>query len=226
LRDLDRVCKAHNVKWTTTMRMLAVSMLAACATTTMPAAKGGPRGLRADEHQDLARQHDEHAKQSSRWPDATVADVYGLPWTRSWDAGGEHERVAAAHRGKADALHVAYDEACGDRPLTKVSISPLQRFAVGGWNTQTGVILYLDPSAGAPDRLIADMKCHRAWMMLADTGMDDCPLDLPGLKLDARGDAEGITVSIAITDPELVPELQRRAAHDLEAGARLRASAR
>jgi len=51
--------------------------------------------------------------------------------------------------------------------------------------------------------------------------MDDCPLDLPDIMLDARGDREGITVSIAVRDPKLVPELQRRTAHDLEAAAHL-----
>jgi hypothetical protein len=40
--------------------------------------------------------------------------------------------------------------------------------------------------------------------------------------LDARGDTNGITVSIVVRDPKLVTELQRRAAHDLEAAAQLR----
>jgi hypothetical protein len=61
--------------------------------------------------------------------------------------------------------------------------------------------------------------------MLSDAAMDDCPLDLPGLTLDVRGDDEGITVLIGIGDPKLVAELHRRAGHDLESGARLRASA-
>ena len=63
-------------------------------------------------------------------------------------------------------------------------------------------------------------------MMLADTGMDDCTLDLPGIQIDARGDLEGITVSIAIRDPMLAAELHRRAAHELESSARSRNPAR
>ena len=81
--------------------------------------------------------------------------------------------------------------------------------------------MYLSPDAGSPDRLLARMKCHRAAMMLAPSDMDDCPLDLPDIVLDARGDTEGITISIVARDPKLVPELQRRAAHDLEAAAQL-----
>jgi hypothetical protein len=33
----------------------------------------------------------------------------------------------------------------------------------------------------------------------------------------ARGDAEGIELTMTVDDPALVPELRRRAAHDLEA---------
>jgi hypothetical protein len=88
------------------------------------------------------------------------------------------------------------------------------------------VIIALGPEAGPPDRLVADMRCHRAWMMLGRTEMDDCPLDLDGIRLDARGDDKGISVEITIRDRSLIPELQRRAAHDLEAGAKLRRVAR
>lgn len=200
------------------MRTLpAVVLLAACAatsSTTKPS--GGPRGLRANEHSQAARQHDEAAMNSSRWPDGHGDRVaYSIPWVRSWDAGQDQERLAAIHRSKAAQLQAEYAEACGDRSVT---VSPLQRHSVGGGKTSTGVIIYLSADAGMPDQLIADMRCHRAWMMLAPpAGMENCPLDLPGIKLDARGDSEGITISITATDPKLVEELHRRAAHELEA---------
>jgi len=208
------------------MRTILLLLLCACATTTTPTPKGGPRGLHADEHLAVARHHDEQAAQSARWPDPRSAgpDSITIPWTRSWSAGADHERAAAIHRSKADELHAMYTDACGPRPLSEVSISPLERYGIGGWNTQAGVILYLDAKAGDPDRLLADLKCHRAWMMLSDAGMESCPLDLPGIQLDARGDADGITVSISIRDPKLVDELHRRAAAELESAARLRAS--
>ena len=53
--------------------------------------------------------------------------------------------------------------------------------------------------------------------------MTDCPLDLPGLVVDARGDASGVTVSMVVRDPKLVGELQRRTAKDLEGAAARRA---
>jgi len=87
-------------------------------------------------------------------------------------------------------------------------------------------ILYLDPKAGPPDKLLADMKCHRAWMMLAPAGMEACPLDLPGIVLDAHGDTDGITMSIVVRDPKLVDELHARAVRELESGGHLLKGAR
>jgi hypothetical protein len=209
------------------MRAFAAVLLAlsACA-SSHPSVRGGPRGLHVDDHLRAAREHEEAAARATRWPDVRSAGPGGayMPWTRSWDAGDEHERLAAIHRGEASALLTAYTDACGNRTLNQVAISPLMRYSLGGWNTSTGVILYLSADAGPADRLLADLRCHRAWMMLTETGMDDCPLDLPGITLDAHGEGENavITVAITIADPQLVGELQRRTAHELEQGARLR----
>ena len=145
-----------------------------------------------------------------------------MGWVQSWDASSQQELIAATHRSEAAALFADYEQACGGRSSAEVSVSPLHRYAVGGVPTATGVIIYLDASAGPTDRLLADVKCHRAWMMLAPTDMDDCALDLPGIVLDTRNDANGITVSIVIRDLALIPELQRRVAHELETSRQLR----
>jgi len=145
-----------------------------------------------------------------------------MGWGQSWDASSQHEQIAATHRSEAAGLFADYEHACGDRSAAEISGSPLNRYAVGGMPTATGVIIYLDGSAGSADRLLADVKCHRAWMMLAPTDMDDCPLDLPGIELDTRNDADGIAVSIVIRDRALIPELQRRVAHELETSRQLR----
>ena len=180
--------------------------------------KGGPRGLRASEHLEAAHNHDELGRETVTWPETTspTPDTRGVPWVRSWDAGAEHERAAAKHRSEAAALHAEFDEACGTRGAEDIAISPLVKYAIGGWPTSTGVIMYLTPKSGSPEQLLADLRCHRAWMMLAPQGMDDCPLDLPGLVLDARGDEGSVTLSIVVKDPALVDELHRRAAHELE----------
>ena len=202
------------------MKRLGLLLLAACATTPAPAPRGGPRGLRASEHLDIARQHEELARERVAMPAAFDArNDRGDVWVRAWDPNAAHDEIAKYHRSEAAALHAEYEAACGDRPLEEVSVSPLQRYGTGGWPTSTGIILYLSPDAGAPDKLLADLQCHRAWMMLAPSDMDDCPLDLPGIVLDARGDRDGITVSIVTRDPKLVEELHRRAAHELETAA-------
>ncbi|MDX2091580.1 MAG: hypothetical protein SFX73_27215 [Kofleriaceae bacterium] len=210
------------------MRVLLAILLASCATPTTMAPKGGPRGLRASEHLDVARGHDDAARDATRWPSAgstASGEISFTPWFRSWDTTTEHERLAQVHRSKAAALQAVFAEECGPEASADIAVSPLQRYGTGGWNTSTGVIVYLSRAAGDPERLLAALKCHRAWMMLAPTDMDDCPLDLPGLQLDARGDGEGVTLSISVRDPALVPELQRRTAHDLEAAVRPHAHA-
>lgn len=211
------------------MRSLFIPILiAACATTsTMSSPKGGPRGLRASEHLDVASREEQQARERSQWPETrmmaaggydTQGQLVAMPWFRSWDTSGDHEHIAEIHRSKAAALQTAYEEACGNRPADEVRVSPLVRYGVGGWPTASGVIVYLSPKAGTPDQLLAAMKCHRAFMMLTPSDMDDCPLDLPGLALDARGDLDGVTVSMTVSDSALISELKRRAAHDLEAG--------
>lgn len=207
------------------LRAIGLVAVAACAIAPRPQ-PGAPRGLHASDHLRAAHAHDAQASRRA-WPGAVTTSSPASPnaadivWFRSWDSAVEHERAARVHRSTAAELQANYDAACGARPLADVSVSPLQRHAIGGWNTTMGVILYLTPGAGA-DRLRADLHCHRAWMMLAPADMDDCPLDLPGLALDVRGDAEGITVSIVVRDATLVGELQRRAAVELESAARQR----
>ena len=134
------------------MKRLGIALLAACATTPTPAPRGGPRGLRASEHLEIAHQNDEMARARMTMPASFDSrDGNGMVWMRAWDPSSEHEQIAKAHRSEAAALHAEYEEACGDRPLEQVSVSPLQRYATGGWPTSTGVIMYLSPAAGDPD---------------------------------------------------------------------------
>lgn len=198
------------------MRTSPIFLLAACATTAAPLTSSGPRGLRADEHLAAAHEHDELARQTAL-PVVYAPVGGGDPWFFSWNADADHERLAATHRSQAVALEAAYEQACGDRPHAQLAGSPLAEHALGSWNTSAGAIIFMSASAGPPERLLADLQCHRAWMMLQPAfGMEECPLDLPGLLLDARGDRENITLSIVIRDPNLVDELHRRVARELE----------
>jgi hypothetical protein len=211
------------------MRHLAIVLVAACATSSQPRPQSpGSRGPRASEHIDQAHEQDELARERSSWPDTRPVDgtgradqlLVGMTWRRSWDTAEDHERIAAYHRTMAAQITAEYDEAC---PGGAVTVSPLVRFGVGGSPTADGVTIFLSPEAGNPDKLMADMRCHRAWMMLQhEPTMEVCPLDLAGLSVEATGGKEGISVTLHVKDRALVPELQKRAAHDLEQGATLR----
>jgi hypothetical protein len=199
---------------------LAILAICSCATTPTPApAPPGPRGMRASEHLQAAHQQDELAQQALAYPNVRAGvdePPFATAWNRTWDTRLDHERLAQVHRSEAGELQAEYEEACRGRSGAEISVSPLARFAIGGTPTPDGVTVYLSADAGAPDRLLADMRCHRAWMMLAPSGMDDCPLDLADIHVSARGTLEEIEVTITVSDPHLVGELQRRAAHEVE----------
>jgi hypothetical protein len=212
-------------------RSILLSLVVACA-APIASEKPGPRGLRADQHLGIASREDDRAEELTRWPD-TRPGPDGInvnqeraagTWFGTWDTAADHRRLAQVHRSAAAQLEAEYEEACGEMPAEVVSVSPLQRYAVGGSPTANGTLLLLSPDAGPPGRLLAMMRCHRAWMMLGRTGMDDCPLDLPGLQVSARGHASGIEITMTVDDPSLVDELRRRAAHDLEAAQHRRVS--
>lgn len=160
----------------------------------------------------------------TRWPDtrpgadgtSTTAQLAAGTWYGTWDTSEEHRRLAQIHRSAAARLEANYEEACRDVPRDLVATSPLQRYGLGAGPLPDGVLVLLAPEAGPPGRLLAAMRCHLAWMMLGRSIMDDCPLDLPGIHISARGDESAIELSITVSDPALVPELRRRAAHDVE----------
>ncbi len=209
------------------LRTLSMCLLVSCAASSLEE-KPGPRGLRADQQMAMASREDDRANQITHWPDTRPGldeanpseRVISGSWFGSWDTADEHHRLAERHRGEAVQIEAAYEQACGDTPAAIASVSPLQRYGVGGSPIPGGTVVLLSADAGPPDKLLAAMRCHRAWMMLGRALMDDCPLDLPGLRVDARGDANGVELSLTVADPALVEELRRRAAHDLEAGQR------
>jgi hypothetical protein len=177
--------------------------------------------MRADAHLQAARDHEARAAELARWPEMQ-RDVTGFEspagglWYRKWDTAADQRRVAQHHRSEAAHLQAAYEEACANVASDQTAISPLQRYGIGGFESAAGVVIMLDAEAGPPARLIPAMRCHRAWMMLHEAGMQDCPLDLPGISVEAYGDETGISVEIHVADPALLPELKRRATKDLE----------
>jgi hypothetical protein len=209
----------HDASWAA-----LAATLAACASAPRPRPVDPmSRGMRASDHLVAAREHDRLAQERASWPDSWP-DATGrvdrppiaMPWRGQWDSPEEHEHIAAAHRAAAAELQADYERACGERTADEVSRSPIALYGIGGVSTASGVVVFLAPAAGPANHLLADISCHRAWMMLAPAAMDDCPLDLPGIHVDAMGDDAGVTLTITAQDQTLVPEVQRRLAHDLE----------
>jgi len=219
------------------MHRLTLLALVACTQTVpqkpTPQTASTSRGMHADQHLDEARDHDRRADELASWPEARRNDVgrFDDPnvgvWYRTWgDQPTDQRRQAEAHRSEAAQLHATYEQACANIAPEQVRVSPLQRFGQGGTPTPNGVIVFLEAGSIAPDRLLAELDCHRAWMMLSEAGMEECPLDLPGLSVQARGDKTGISVELRVKDPALVSELQRRAERELEMAAQRRGTAR
>ncbi|MCE9578069.1 MAG: hypothetical protein K8W52_33375 [Deltaproteobacteria bacterium] len=182
--------------------------------------------MRASDHLEAAREHTEAAQRS--WPDqragadgsiGTSPGVAGPPWYYYWDPATDHERLAEIHRSQAAQIEADYQRACGDAPLAEISVSPLVHHAIGASEIPTGMVVYLTPEAGTPEQLLAEMRCHRAWMMLGRTNMDSCPLDLAGIEVVAHRTEGAVEVMITTRDRGLVKELQRRVAMDVEAAA-------
>ena len=204
-------------------RTAALCLLTACGAPSLHE-QPGPRGLRADQHLAIAARESDRAQELTHWPaKRSVSDppemAVGL-WYGTWDTAADHERLALVHRSSAAEIEAEYEQACGDTPGAVAAMSPLRRYALAGSEVPGGTLVVLSPDAGTPDHLLSAMRCHRAWMMFGRSDKDDCPLDLPGLHVAARGQAGAIELTITVSDPALVDELRRRAATDVEAAQR------
>lgn len=210
----------------TTETYICTLLLAACSGSRPPPPQApGSRGPHANEHLAAATEHEEAARERSMWadtrPDGTGRVdqlLVGSSWHRTWDTAADQERAAAVHRSEAQAIYATYEDACAQRTASEAATSPIAKYGIGGIATADGVVIYLSTQAGPPERLLTDLRCHRAWMRLAPANMETCPLDLAGLQVDATGGPDGITLTLTVRDRSLIPELQRRAAHDLELG--------
>jgi len=200
---------------------LALIGMTACGSTGPSPTAPAPRELRASEHRAAASLHAARAAELARVSDGLGAQP--IKWkgdlkTTLWFRSLNEERKADAHLASAALLEADFHERCGDLPRDVVSVSPLQRFSTGGMPKADGMIVFLEPAAGPPERLLQELRCHQAWMKLGEAPSDECPLEMVGIDLIAYGDATGISVEIAAQGPGSVAELQRRAQHVIETG--------
>src|SRR5437868_848238 len=106
-------------------RFPLLCLVAACA-APIANEKPGPRGLRADQHLNLASREADHSEELTRWPDTRPgADGTQVnqeravgTWFGAWDTAAEHRRLAQVHRSAAAQLEAEYEEACGEAPAS------------------------------------------------------------------------------------------------------------
>ncbi|MFN0250208.1 MAG: hypothetical protein ACKV2T_25210 [Kofleriaceae bacterium] len=203
-----------------TLILLGIAACGSASTSPTPSAPAS-REMRASEHKAAAMLHAARAAELARISDALGEQPIKWkddPKTGLWFRSLSEERQADAHLAIAAQLETDFRERCGDLPRELVEVSPLQRFSTGGMPKPNGVIVFLEPAAGPPERLLRELRCHQAWMKLGEAPAAECALEIVGIDLTAYGDATGISVEIATQDPASVAELQRRTQHVIETG--------
>lgn len=211
----------HHEAGVTTRIVLAMFVLAACGSGATAPPPRDVRDMRANEHKDAARLHAMRAAELARISDGLREEPRTWkddPKTGMWFRSLDEEHQAKLHLVAAERLEADYQERCAGLPRDEITISPLQRFSTGGMPKADGVIVFLTPAAGPPERLLRALRCHQAWMRLGEAEHDECPLELAGIDLVTYGDRTGISVEITMQDPAAVAELQRRAEHVIETG--------
>lgn len=213
------------------MRILASSLvvilLGACGAT--PGTR--PDDMTAVEHRAEARRHDRQGRAApyyrgsywggGYWGHGGPSYVYGhYPWGYYWDSGSAHYGVAQEHEDAAAIVEKRYRDACGLVDPKAAPVSPFARLAKQITPIDNGVVLRLALEAGPPDVLLAEIQCHSAWLRLAprtEAARDICALK--GLEYMVRAEPDAIAVTITSRDPQLLPELRRRAELLLQPGA-------
>lgn len=143
---------------------------------------------------------------------------YSYPWHYTWDPDEEHRALAAAHRDAAEQLKLQYETACAAVPRALEASSLLDAFVSGGSPLDRGVVFHLSEQAGPPELVLAQLRCHRAWLQLSPTAeAADSPLLVEGVTWTTHAPASaGVEVMATAKDERSAAELRRRAALVIE----------
>ena len=171
-----------------------------------------PDDMTAAEHQAAAREHSEMVSGSPYHHPMGSYSSGSYPWYY-WSPDDEHRALAQAHRDSAEQLKLQYEAACAGLSDRAAAASPLETSMVDTSPIEGGIAFHLVESAGPPDRLVAELRCHRAWLKLAPSaGAADDPLQLDGVTWLARGGNAGVEVLALASADSVRAELARRAA--------------
>ena len=119
----------------------------------------------------------------------------------------EHEQRAREHLEAARALEEFEEAQCQAFPPETRVACPLLDHVDALEDVSGGVRLQLSEGVNV-NAAVAHMLCHQAFARTrGSAGMDECPLYLPGVRVERIGHSR----SVELTDPEDVDELRRRA---------------
>ena len=171
-----------------------------------------PDDMTAAEHHAAAREHAEMVTGSAYHHPTWSYSSGWYPWYY-WSPDDEHRALAEAHRDSAEQLKLQYDAACATLPAGAAASSPLETSTMSTSPIEGGIVFHLGEAAGPPDRLLAQLRCHRAWLKLAPTpGAADDPLQVDGVTWLARAGRAEVEVRAIASGDSARAELARRAA--------------
>jgi len=185
----------------------------ACASQRSPGTR--PGDMTAREHLAQAQAHGRRASTTYARSVHHGAPYYWssawYPWYYYWDPALDHLDLADGHAKAAATLEADYEASCLLVARGLEAISPMELYATGSAPLDNGVVVHLMAAAGPPDMLLAELRCHRAWLRLAPRpGAADNVLMLDGLLIVVHATSEVVEVMFTVGDRALVPELRRR----------------
>lgn len=194
------------------IRVLAATFAmgaAACATAHHGTR---PDDMTAAEHQAASGEHGEQVVGSGYHHPTWSYSSGWYPWYY-WSPDDEHRELAQAHRDSAEQLKLQYEAACANLPRGADVSSPLDTSVGSVSPIEGGIAFHLAETAGPPDRVLAQLRCHRAWLKLAPTpGAAEDPLQVDGVTWLTRAGRGEIEVRATASAESARAELARRAA--------------
>lgn len=193
---------------------LAISIAVAVVSCAGPEARRSrPEDMTAEEHRRAAAAQEEIAQ---RAPFVRRRDS-GRWWSYYWDSGNEHLAERDAHLAAAETLETRYRKACGGLPIDTESTSPFERDTLAAIPTDRGVVIQLATEAGAPETVLAAIRCHWSWLQLEPrAGAANDIVAIEGLAYEVVRRDETLEITVIAVDEDSAVELRRRAALAVE----------
>jgi hypothetical protein len=129
------------------------------------------------------------------------------PWYYLWSTAPDDGLLGT---NRASAVDV-YAVACATVPLAAHGVTPFASDVLGYDEVNDGAIVHFALAAGPPEALLAHLRCHRAWLVAAQSpAPSESALALHGLDVTVHASPDTIEVLISARDPVVVTVLKER----------------